>query len=404
MANRIPRIKRFDSTRVLLRDPYGFIGQHCRRERTDVFEARILLRRVLCMSGPEAAALIYDRERFKRHGATPEPVRATLFGKGGVQGLDDEAHRRRKGMFMSIMTPGRVRELAELAVQQWEAAARQWAIDDRVVLYDELHVLLTRTVCAWAGLPLCEPELRQRARDLASLFDSAGALPWGHLRARRARSRAERWISERVRSIRRAPRGPGVESPAGMIASHKDEHGRLLPARIAAVEILNLVRPTVAVSVYIVFLVHALHEHPEWRERITGDPAACEWFVQEVRRFYPFSPAIFARVRRRFEWHGYEFKRGRRVLLDITSTNHDPRAWEAPDEFRPDRFAHWAGDPVHPHSAGRRRPLSGSSLRGRVAHDRADESVAALPGRAPALRSGAAEPAHRPDPPAGASA
>lgn len=38
-----------------------------------------------CLKGPEAAALFYDPERFKREGAMPSPIRKTLLGEGGVQ-------------------------------------------------------------------------------------------------------------------------------------------------------------------------------------------------------------------------------------------------------------------------------------------------------------------------------
>lgn len=344
MAKPIPRDARFDGTRALLRDPYGYVAARSRRFGSDVFETRILLRRTLCLSGPQAAALLYDRERFRRHGAAPEPVRATLFGKGGVQDLDDEAHRRRKQMFMSLMTPERVRSLAGLAMAQWEGAARQWTASSRVVLYDELQKVLCRSACAWAGLPLAEAHVPERTRDLASLFDESGVLPWGHLRARRARRRLERWIGGLVRELRTG-RQAAADTPIGIIARHTDERGRLLAPRVAAVEVLNLLRPTVAVSVYIVFLAHALHEHPEWRARIGADPSATEWFVQEVRRFYPFFPMIFARVRRNFEWQGYAFRRRRRALLDVYGTNHDPRVWDAPEEFRPERFSSWHTDP-----------------------------------------------------------
>lgn len=345
MAKRIPRDVRFDATRALLRDPYGYIAACSRRFGSDVFETRILLRRTLCLSGPAAAALLYDRERFRRRGATPGPVRATLFGKGGVQGLDDEAHRRRKQMLMSLMTPERIRVLAELSMQQWEGAARQWTTSSRIVLYDELRGVLARAACAWAGVPLAEAAVSERTRDLASLYDESAALPWGYLRARRARRRLERWIAGLVRELRTGRLGAATDTPLGIIARYTDERGRLLAPRVAAVEVLNLLRPTVAVSVYIVFLAHALHGHPQWRARIAAEPAAVEGFVQEVRRFYPFFPMIFARVRRDFEWHGYGFKRRRRAVLDVYGTNHDPRAWEAPEEFRPDRFIGWQENP-----------------------------------------------------------
>ena len=68
-------------------------------------------------------------------------------------------------------------------------------------------------------------------------------------------------------------------------------------------------------------------------------------FVQEVRRFYPFFPAVAARVRESFEWNGFTFPKGRRVLLNLYGTNHDARTWDAPEAFRPARFRSWDGNP-----------------------------------------------------------
>jgi fatty-acid peroxygenase len=44
------------------------------------------------------------------------------------------------------------------------------------VLYDESQEILTRAVCAWAGVPLTEPEVAQRTRELTALFDAAGSV------------------------------------------------------------------------------------------------------------------------------------------------------------------------------------------------------------------------------------
>src|SRR3546814_14285870 len=49
----MPRDDAFDSTSALLSEGYRFIPERCRRLRSDVFEARLMLRRVVCMSGEE---------------------------------------------------------------------------------------------------------------------------------------------------------------------------------------------------------------------------------------------------------------------------------------------------------------------------------------------------------------
>jgi len=60
--------------------------------------------------------------------------------------------------------------------------------------------------------------------------------------------------------------------------------------------------------------------------------------VHEVRRFYPFFPLVGGRALRDFEWRGHCFARGTWVMLDLHGTDHDPRLWERPATFWPERF------------------------------------------------------------------
>src|SRR5690554_864700 len=99
----IPRVSSFDSTLSLLTEGYAFISNRCNILRSDVFEARIGLQPFLFMQGEEAARIFYDEDKFTRKGAAPGFVEKTLFGTGGVQGLDGRTHRHRKGLFMSLM-------------------------------------------------------------------------------------------------------------------------------------------------------------------------------------------------------------------------------------------------------------------------------------------------------------
>ena len=344
--SQIPRDKSLDSTLALLRDPYRFISKRCRRYQTDLFETRLLLEKTLCLTGPEAARLFYDPDRFMRRDAMPGAVKKTLLGQGGVQGLDGEAHRHRKRMLMSLMTPARLERLAKTTAEAWRTAARKWTKQGTVVLYDEACEVLARAVCAWSDVPLAESDVGRRARELTLLFDGAGATGLRHLGARLARKRADRWMEGVVEQIRSGHLQPPEGTAAHVIAWHRDLGGELLSAHVAAVDLLNLLRPTVAVAVYVTFVAHALHEHPECRRKLeTDDGTYAALFVQEVRRFYPFFPAVAARVRRDFDWNGFRFPEGRLVLLDLYGTNHDARTWQAPEAFRPERFRQWDSSP-----------------------------------------------------------
>jgi fatty-acid peroxygenase len=307
-----------------------------------------MLQKTIFMSGPEAAELFYDQTRFMRSGAMPARIQKTLFGQGGVQGLDDEAHLHRKQMFMSLMTPERIGRLTEMTDGWWRAYARRWASMDKIALYDELHTPLTRSACAWAGVPLEEPEVARRAREIAAMFDYAGSVGRKHWQSRFARKRANQWVAGVIEQVRAGRLHPSEQSAVHLIAWHRDLDGQLLNPHVAAVEVLNVVRPTVAVSVYIVFVAHALHRYPECRARLqSGADGYADLFAQEVRRFYPFFPSVMARARHDFEWKGYPFPRGRRVMLDLYGTNHDERAWAEPNEFRPERFLQWDHSPFN---------------------------------------------------------
>jgi fatty-acid peroxygenase len=104
------------------------------------------------------------------------------------------------------------------------------------------------------------------------------------------------------------------------------------------------------VARYVTFAALALHRYPEVRQRLVSDQADEDylgWFVQEVRRFYPFFPAVGGRVREEFTWRDLHFAKGTWVLLDIYGTNHDPRIWKDPQTFRPERFRDWNASPYN---------------------------------------------------------
>jgi fatty-acid peroxygenase len=131
-----------------------------------------------------------------------------------------------------------------------------------------------------------------------------------------------------IERIRANPESAPEGSAARVVALYRDREGALLDVHAAAVDLLSVLRPTVAVSVFCAFVAHALHMHPETGEAIIHDDAAAERFAQEVRRMYPFFPAVVARVREDFEYEGCPFRKGQRVLLDLYGTNHDTRVWK----------------------------------------------------------------------------
>ncbi|MGE5379917.1 MAG: cytochrome P450 [Methylocystaceae bacterium] len=337
---RVTKEKTLDSTIDLIREGYLFIKNRVEQHQSNYFETRLMGQKTVCMSGEEAARLFYNPELFQRQGAIPGRIQKTAFGVGAIQTLDGEEHLHRKRLFTSLlMAPVKQKYLADLAMEGWLSLIIRWEAAERIVLLNEAKDLLCRIACQWAGVPLTEGEISQRADDFSIMINTFGAVGPRYWKARAVRIRTEMWLRELVENARAGTMEVDQESALYAMARHRDFNGNLLDARTAAIELINFIRPMIAISNFITFSALALCEHPRCKEQlISGNNWELEAFAQEVRRYYPFAPFLGARVRKDFVWNGYEFQEGMLVLLDIYGTNHDPQLWEDPDEFQPGRF------------------------------------------------------------------
>jgi fatty-acid peroxygenase len=200
-------------------------------------------------------------------------------------------------------------------------------------VYDELVRAYGRAVLAWAGIPL-EEDADARSRQLAAIVDGFGSAGLAYARAWRARLEADRWARRLVEDVRGGRRPATAGTALDAIARSE------LPSHTAAVELLNVLRPTVAVAWLATFAALRLTDLPEWRARL-ADPAGGRdrfAFAQEVRRTTPFVPVLAGRVRRRAEINGLVVHPGDRLVLDVFGIDHDPARWPDPKRFDPDRF------------------------------------------------------------------
>ncbi|HEU5140876.1 MAG TPA: cytochrome P450 [Bacillales bacterium] len=345
-TNQMPREKGMDHTLSLAREGYMYIPNRRHSFHSDIFETRLLGKKAICMGGKEAAELFYDNDKFKRNGAAPKRVVKSFFGKNSVQTLDGDAHKHRKEMLMSVMSLEGLEKLTDVTKEQWEKAVDHWAKMDQVVLYEEVQILMCRIACQWAGVPLQESEVNDRAKDLAAMFESVATVGPAYWAGRHARNDVDKWIEGLVDEVRNGEIHPPEDTVLYRFSWHRDLEGNLLDPKTVAVEVINILRPTVAISIFINFLTLAVYHYPEEKEKVaSGGEKEAEMFVQEVRRYYPFFPLLTALVKKDFTWKDYDFEEGTLTLLDLYGTNHDPDIWDNPDVFNPGRFDDWEGSP-----------------------------------------------------------
>ncbi|WP_079524293.1 cytochrome P450 [Solibacillus isronensis] len=346
MTNSVPKEEGIDHSLNLLREGYLYILNRRQSFHSDLFETRLLGKKAVCMGGKEAADLFYDNSKFKRAGVAPNRVAETLFGKKGVQTLDGDAHKHRKKMFMSIMSQDRLKKLNEIAAKQWDTALTKWQEMDDVVLYEEALEIMCRTACEWAGVPVEDKDMKKLADDFRAMFESATAIGPSHWAGRHARNRVEKWMGNLIDQVREGKLNPEEGTALYTFSWHRDLEGNLLDQEVASVEVINILRPIVAIAVYITFSALAAHHYPEERKKLqSGNEKNTQMFVQEVRRFYPFFPFAAAEVKADFTWKDYTFEKGTLTLLDLYGTNHDTNIWGNPEVFQPSRFENWDGSP-----------------------------------------------------------
>lgn len=349
MANQqdIPYDQGEDNTEAFLNEGYLYVTNRRKEFNRDMFKTKILGgQEVVCMAGKEAAKVFYDNDKFKRDGAAPDRVLNTLFGQDGVQTLDGEKHDHRKTMFMSFMTKDSLTEIANLVEEEWVKALEDWEKREQVILYEEVKKILTVAVCRWTGVPTEDKNIDTLSEQLADLYEAAAKTGKKFYKGEDSRTELETWLEGLIEAIRSDYHMTEEGTPLYEIALHRDLDDNLLDKHTAAVEVLNLLRPTVAISVYIALSALAVHDFPEEKEKLqTAEEAYYKMFVQETRRYYPFFPVAPAVVKKDFHWDGNDFKEGTLVLLDLYGNTHHPDLWKDPNAFNPERFKDWNRSP-----------------------------------------------------------
>src|SRR5699024_2053051 len=270
------------------REGYQFVGRRCDARGVDGFVARLRGRDTLCVRGTDGAELAYGEGRVTRAGAIPAAVRHLLQDDDSVQGLDGAAHQRRRDLFLEVLGPTDTARVVDLVRDRWACAVRDWPIGVTKSLGEVMDRVLAGAALEWTGLPHDRGTVTRLTGELASMVDHAGLLDGpsvgslaGNWRARARRRGTERWVEEQVRALRDRPPAE-MTGPAVRVALHR-EGGAALDTATAAVELINLLRPVVAICRFVVFTAMALARHPQWQQPLAdGDHAAAVTVAHEV--------------------------------------------------------------------------------------------------------------------------
>lgn len=338
---KVPEIK-IKLTDVTERLDEGYLLFSTLREEANapVVKARLLNKEVIAVYGQEAAEKFYDPNNFKREGAMPKLVLKTLFGEEGVQTMDGQSHEHRKTIFMNLMTSKRMEDYHQIVDKNLSEKLDQQ--QGEFDLFDLSKDVLFRSICEWAGIDLSKipkEEVEQLADYQISMISSAVTNPATHIKGVENRKKSEKWAQSLIEDARIHPVANKEEVALYAFANATDEQGELLPINVAAVELLNVIRPTVALTVWIALMGHALFSRSDIYQRLRAEFTQLQdSFIQEMRRYYPFFPMLPAFATKDVEIDGYRIPKDSWVVLDLYGTNHDERSIESPEVFRISRY------------------------------------------------------------------
>lgn len=337
----IPEVKvHLDDLKDLYNAGYEVLGKLREEAAAPVAQAQFLKQKIITVYGEAAAKKFYDAANFKRSNAMPKPILKTLQGEHGVQTLDGEEHAKRKETFMDLMTPERMEDYRKLLAENLTKALNQQ--HGTFELYSLTKNVLFETICTWSGINLgqfSEKEIDQLADDQVAMFEGTVNSASDHVNGLVGRKRSEKWAEGLIKDAREHPLDTNKNLALYVFASATDLKGNLLPLKTAAVELLNIIRPTVAITVWVDLLGHALFSKQDVYQKLAANFAELQdSFIDELRRYYPFFPMVPAISIRDIEIDGYLIPKDSWVVLDLYGTNHDERTLEDADIFKVDRY------------------------------------------------------------------
>ena len=331
-------------THRMIADPLGLLLEAYERHGP-VFSLRVLNARNVFMLGPAANhfMLVSHADHFRwRDGGFGDLI--PLLGDGMLT-IDGDFHRQSRKIMLPAFHHERVKAALGVMQEEIERALAPWHDGLELDLYAWARELALRV--AMRALFGFDPDARADGLRPAREFERAlgyygqeywlqvlrgPGTPFAALTS--ARKRLDRLIYAEIAHRRRSgERGDDVLSLL-LDAPLSDRH-----VRDHVMTLLFAGHDTTTAT--IAFLFYELARHPEVADAIAAEPGGplLDQALDETLRLYPPAWIGPRRAARDYEFGGHRIAAGAPVNYSSWASHRLPVVWEAPDEFRPERFA-----------------------------------------------------------------
>ncbi len=356
------------SVRDFRRDPLAFLTA-CARDYGDIATYRLGPQRMLLVSDSDEIERILVREHhdFPKVHFFWRQVTA-VFGNGLLTSEGAFWQRQRRLAAPAFAGPSLARYAATMVrlSEDWIAG---WRPGERRDLHAELMGLtLGIAVKTLFGLEVAEDvaaideAVTDMSEEVASRFGRPILIPdWvplpGHRRYRAGLRCIETMVSRMIAERRARPDAP--DSLLSAMLEARDETGAAMSDRQLRDEVITfLLAGHETTALVLSWTIHLLGRHPEIDTRLAGEirevlgerpPTIAdlprlrfaEQVVTETMRLYPPAWIIGRDAGKDCVIGGYPVRAGTGLVISPWVLHRDSRHYDAPDEFRPDR---WQGD------------------------------------------------------------
>jgi Cytochrome P450 len=283
----------------------------------------------------------------------------------GLITLEGAQHRRHRRLVQPVMHTRSIAAQADTMAALTEARVAAWADGSTVDILAEMQDLTLRIVCA-ALFHVDTPD--QTERFVAAVHDFAVSLNvvlrrafpipgWLPTSGNRLRSRTVSAVDALAYDLIRRRRAAPGEDLLSLLVLATDADGE--PA-LSDVEIRDELMTMFfagheSSASALAWALYLLAEHPDIAEQVRAEVAALGVervsladlarlpllgrVVAETLRMYPPAWVFDRSPLTDLTVGGYRIPKGANVLLSPWVVHRDPRVWDDPDTFRPDRFA-----------------------------------------------------------------
>ncbi len=282
-----------------------------------------------------------------------------LVGPHSLLNVDGGEHLAQRRLLLPPFHGERLGAYREAMVEAAERSIAEWPLGEPFELRERMQAItlevILRSVCG-----IEEPERRDEFRRRADSFLAAATTPpvivqllFPRLRGRLAAAAWQRYLDERRRlddllteEIERHRAAPGEDVLSLLLAARREDGSPLTDKELRDQLMTLLAAGHETSANALAWTFDLLFHHREVAARLdeeiaaggNGDGEYLDAVVRECMRFRPTVPRVGRKVLRDMELCGYHVPAGSYLTVSILNLHRDPRLFERPERFEPERF------------------------------------------------------------------